>query len=274
MAEQGQTTHTVAKVTPDEFASILLEPNEAIAQEFYDTDVTPRAKRERHLFSRMTSNLPRWNKYAKMYLGEENNNNTEPWKKYGSHRGFYAPWDHTIHLNIGTNDLDATLVHEQAHADQSRKGNPLLSRLFMAGYTFKPLNKLLTGTWTITPKDKTYLTNAYNAPESSVGSQLIEKHASNREMRFMIWKQLREELGRTPTLEETDTYIKQLTPEELKSFKTNSYQYDYWNDPDFNTFDVKNALIHVAQNSSSFQRQDGTYLAASGGTINYLNLFK
>jgi hypothetical protein len=119
----------------------------------------------------------------------------------------------------------------------------------MAGYTFKPLNKLRTGTWTITPKDRTYLTDAYNAPESSVSNKLTEKHASNREMRFLIWKQLREELGRNPTLEETDAYIKQLTPEELESFKTNGYQDDYWNDPDFNTFDVKNALIHVAQNN-------------------------
>lgn len=36
----------------------------------------------------------------------------------------------------------------------------------------------------------------------------------------------------------------------------------------------RSALQEIAQNNSSFQRQDGTYLAAFGGTINYLTLFK
>ena len=77
----------------------------------------------------------------------------------------------------------------------------------------------------ITASEESLLNQAYQVSDpSSSSNDLMEKHASNRDMRFTIWKELRNILGRTPTLEETDAYIKSMSKEDLQRMIRSGYE--------------------------------------------------
>lgn len=96
----------------------------------------------------------------------------------------------------------------------------------------------------------------------------IERGGLNTIIRFKLWKDLKDELGRIPTLEETDEYIRNYNPYWLKVIFNNSnlplYKNDriYLKDEDVDA--VKKALIHVAQNNNQSKQNDQLNYAKRG----------
>lgn len=80
---------------------------------------------------------------------------------------------------------------------------------------------------------------------------VYEKGTTNSETRYRIWKRLRDQLGRVPTLEEVDNAIDNSGEELLKSIRdSNAYgNKAYQNGMDLEK--VKNALKYVAQNTTN-----------------------
>lgn len=118
-----------------------------------------------------------------------------------------------------------------------------------------------------TPGEKNYLNNAYdlNGYKGDIW-RIAEKGTTNTEVRFRLWKELYNSLGRKPTLEETDKYIKNYDPRKLRLIIRNANAYGdqmYMNGIDPKK--AKDALIHVAQNDS----KQKTQYAKQGGIIYY-----
>lgn len=244
-----------------------------LAQEFYETDVTPRAKRERGLLNRRAYPIPKWNHKVSVYQGSEDGMHSQTWD-YPGIKGYY---NGEIHINPDGSDISNTIVHEQAHADQYkyRDTDSKLRNFFDNGYLgmLKNLVRGEAGKRNITASEESLLNQAYQVSDpSSSSNDLMEKHASNRDMRFTIWKELRNILGRTPTLEETDAYIKSMSKEDLQRMIRSGYEQEYIQHENFNTYDTQNALMHVAHNSQQSPSQ--TTYAKQGGILNYSTYFK
>ena len=100
-----------------------------------------------------------------------------------------------------------------------------------------------------------------------------ELEADNRAVRYRIWDDLKNTIGRVPTLEELDNYIntiddavlykKYIKPSGYLDIYSISEEGDYFKE---NMQRVRQALIHVAQNNSS---QDISHYAALGGHLFY-----
>lgn len=245
------------------------------AKQFYEEDVIPRAKRERSFWQRWSLETPKWLD-TPITMGSQDRHSLD-WNTNPGVSGFYSPRDRDIHLRP-INTKSSTLVHEMTHANQNLDVVDTPQDFVKHGIvgvilrSFRPDYKQQH----ITKKEKGLLEQAYqtdNDSQTKDSSLLIEKHASNRELRYVIWCRLREQLGRNPTLEETDAYIKQMTNEELESLQyTNDYIYDYMHHPNYNSYDVKTSLIHVAKGNTPSSQNQRMY-ARSGGRVNYLNMF-
>ena len=124
--------------------------------------------------------------------------------------------------------------------------------------------------------ESNYLNNAYDS-NGLLDQQRkwVEKGATNSELRYILWKKLYDELGRRPSLQETDDYIRNYNDENLlnelydlgSSYSNRYYMNHLYNYPDYtpkedtNTSNIKDALIHVASND---KKLDMTNLAKNG----------
>ena len=107
-------------------------------------------------------------------------------------------------------------------------------------------------------KEAKYLNNAYDMRDSgpdyySDQNYFNEKGTTNTEVRYRIWKELKDKLKRTPTLKETDEYIKNYDSDSLLNMISNINGYGFESvakRKKENVNAIKNALIHVAQNDS------------------------
>lgn len=256
---------------------LFLKKSIEAAKEFYDNDVTPRAKRERNLLQFRAYGVPQWHSNVPIYFGSVNGKHSFNWEDPGIN-AYYLPINNSIHVNPSRSaNKPSDLVHEMGHADQFRLHESALKSTFKYGFLapFVQLafsNKDAIGA-NIPIAEQKILDSAYQpGDDANEDSKLtIEKHSSNREWRFNVWNELRQKLGRIPTLEETDAYIQSLTKEDLIRLSTNGYQEDYINNNEFDPNKVKNAMIHVAYNAPS--QNTHTYYAKHGGTLNRINYF-
>ncbi len=101
---------------------------------------------------------------------------------------------------------------------------------------------------------------------------LFEKGTTNTEVRFRLWRQLYDLLGRRPTLEETDNFIKNYNEGQLKNIirKANGYGKQMYENG-ININDAKDALINVAQNNT-LENNDYVSYAKKGGRISKAQL--
>ena len=253
------------------------------AKEFYESDVTPRAKRER---SNILYGIPQWSKWTQFKFGNMADRTYvhSPYADSYAYSQSPAPvnWKY-IYLDpyASDNALANTVVQAQTVQDANRWHTDYVPTLFkrtpipaIVGHlppwdSDESFNKRLQLFYGITP-DESNLLKVYGTQQKTNVLYDVKHQAENRGLRFEIWKRLKQQLGRVPTIEETDAYIQSLSEDELKSFqptgikKQNDYQIDQ------NLDQIKDALIHVAQNSTT----SPTYLYAKrGGTINYLNCF-
>lgn len=253
------------------------------AQEFYESDVTPRAKRER---SNILYGIPRWNRQTQFQFGNMADRTYVHSPYANQHAYSQGPtpvnWEH-IYLDpyASDNALANAVVQTQSVQDANRWYTDYVPTLFkrtpipaIVGHlpawdSDESLNRRLQLFYGITP-DEANLLKVYSPQQQTNVLYDLKHQAENRGLRFEIWKRLKQQLGRVPTIEETDAYIQSLSEDDLKSLqptgikKQNDYQIDQ------NSNQIKDALIHVAQNSTTTP----TYLYAKrGGTINYLNYF-
>lgn len=170
----------------------------------------------------------------------------------------------TIHLNPDYVPSRPTIVHELHHA--LRQG--WLGGMENGPYhTYSEFDGQGDG---FTPREKNYLNNAYDL-KGYKGDiwRIAEKGTTNTEVRFRLWKELYHSLGRRPTLEETDKYIRNYDPVELKLIigGANAYGYQMYQNG-IDSKKAKDAMIHVAQNDSKDSEQKTQY-AKQGGAIYY-----
>ena len=186
--------------------------------------------------------------------------------------------------------LSTTITHELTHEDQTPSRN-------IGQAVFNQLTgPMLTSRSGITHQEKKYLKEAYHLNDHKKDQYgetgYNEMQATNRQLRHMLQQDFIDEFGRQPqNIDEFDHYIQNIPNEALlEILKTvGGYGYLYGNDINtnekgwleinFTDIDkkaeaVKQALIHVAQNNSGFQKSGNMYFAKSGGTINYLKFFK
>lgn len=253
------------------------------AKEFYESDVTPRAKRER---SNILYGTPQWPSGTQFKFGNMTDRTYvhSPYADQYAYSQGPAPvnWKY-IYLDpyASDNALANAVVQAQAVQDVNRWYTDYVPTLFkrtpipaIVGHlpawgSDEASNKRLQLFYGITP-DESNLLKVYGPQQKTNVLYDVKHQAENRGLRFEIWKRLKQELGRVPTIEETDAYIQSLSEDDLKSLqptgikKQNDYQIDQ------NSKQIKDALIHVAQNSTT----SPTYLYAKrGDIINYLSYF-
>ena len=141
-----------------------------------------------------------------------------------------------------------------------------------SGYSAKEADYLLKG-WSNFRKRRFGETNEENQKR-----RLYESGAINTQTRYRIWRSLRAQLGRTPTLDETDNAIRTMPKHikdqfiqagdmytnELMNPNTNSKNGYLGGIEDYNALD--NSLIHVAQNDTQ-EEKPLTYTAKQGGRL-------
>ena len=177
--------------------------------------------------------------------------------------------------------LRATVVHENTHAlrqgiigdsilpvsayNESRGLYPLWYTKKSSGYNGEEADRLL---------DAYDLSRFYfgdtgfilrDNPMNHKFREVVESGATNTELRFVLWRELYEQLGRRPTVDELDEYIKNYDNDTLMWHVDDENGYGqhsarYQTDADL----VKDALIHVADNDTFLIDPN---LAASGGKI-------
>lgn len=182
-------------------------------------------------------------------------------------------------------------VHELAH-------NIRQSKLGLSNIT-KTLSSIFKGDASnsgYSAKERQYLKSAYldnpswtkrsfgNTDTVDKNRELYEAGTVNTQTRYQIWRSLRKKLGRVPSLDETDKYIKSLTKEQLNHFMTNTRdQYIHSitkkvNGKDvttnglipnggYNSNRVKQTMIKVADAKSSVKNKSPYY--DSGRSGNY-----
>ena len=261
----------VQKYSEQEFNSAMQNTINSLsesAKDFYQADVVPRAKRERSLWDKWSLETPQWLPNVNIIVGN-NQKHSLNWNEDGV-SGYYDLLDRDIHLRPVNNRSDV-LVHEMGHANEyiDIVDKPWwLAKYGILGNfirSFRPDYKRRH----ISNSEYKLLNRAYQTDENSLtpdSNNISEKLQSNRQLRYKIWIKLKEQLGRNPTLEETDEYIKKLSDSELRELIfTNDYIYDYMNHPEYNSYDTKNALMHVAQNNTHNNKQ---LYASRGGKFN------
>ena len=254
------------------------------SQMYYENDVTPRARRERSLKSKLLYNTPTFDLSIPIKIVDiiYNNDGTP----ITGASGAYDPKNNIFEFLRYTNTSPETYSHEMAHAnfwkDFHNSKTPLKHPI--SWLRTQLIDKSGTPLQGIPVEEAYLLFDAYKtkSPATQDSEDLTEKHATNRELRQHI---LKLEFGDYPTdLKTSDDIINNLSDDKLLQYLQNQNDYgkDYYNyikdlPEDQKVKAVKNikrALIHVAQNNSGFQKSDNTYFARSGGKLNYLKFFK
>lgn len=199
--------------------------------------------------------------------------------------GYYTSAANRIHAP--TSAPSSTYVHEMAHADQFKNWllHPVTglakAAMFSGGeYTRIPISELskVDAAYPYAPLD----TDTPGVRDAA--KKVTEKHASNRELRYNIWSDLRDELGRPPTMEELNAKINSMSLGDFVKYVSNGYLHNYFinllnADMDAEGLDdsilsaLKKALIEVASNNQP-QSDQNTAWAKQGMKFNYTKYFK
>lgn len=219
-----------------------------LLKEFYEYDYIPRLNREipsspsRYTLLRWERNIPTSYTFAQKQssIGLTSPNGI----KYASTDGTIPRW---------------MAAHEMAHYLRNKKMGGKWQGFDSNGYSDREFQNL---------------NNAYGgllAQRLGYNSERKEKEmgAINTQTRYQIWRQLRENLGRRPSMEETDAYINSLSSDQLKEI-FQSTRDGYTTKADMQQFyapAVQDALIHVAANASKNPR--GTNLEVYSPEVSY-----
>lgn len=267
------------------------------AYQFYHNDIEPRRTRERSSLQNKlyTSTVPI--EQARIGVGENQitpsvfGQNNYQWynsSAAGSHNGVRGTMIAPESLNNTREDLARTITHEFTHEDQIPQRSGLQADFnIITG---------LNGSAGITHRESNYLKNAYGLPgfheDQNGETKLSEMHATNRELRMHLQQKFKEQYGRNPqNIEELDQYINHFSNQELLQLlrEENGYGEFYgsqyvtgangsigtnYDNEDNKANAIKQALIHVAQNSNGFNNGNNTYFAKNGRKLNYLKFFK
>lgn len=226
---------------------------------FYTLDVVPRLVREHKGLSTIPNiNFP---KVKRENIVED----VTPNREYDG----YVNWlGSNIHINPiqyykNEQRFGELLTHENAHVWQNKfphlDSEYKNSKKEFLGQAYGNWNNKLRKMFSpLTPVGQNYRFN-------------VELEADNRAVRYRIWDDLKNTIGRVPTLEELDNYINTIDDAVLykKYIKPSGYLdiYSISEEGDYfkkNMQRVRQALIHVAQNDSS---QDTAHYAALGGHL-------
>ena len=254
-----------------------------IVNEFYNTDVIPRLQ----LYQGIEPNIQSTDlEYV-----------VDP-RKVGGNSGIFYHDENQAYIPYPFNDneIRETKVHELAHKIQFNRNN----RLYKERKNNKTVlpNGDMSYEITTDPDIQTtsefadeMLERAYPVKNKvnrikDASNQNVEREATNRELRFRYWNKLRNELKRTPTIEEIDNYINNKSFDEIKDdlFHINKYGEDYVNylNNDNRIFfngsaekNVKDALIKVGvmspfiinSNKENNQKQNGGMIATINGNV-------
>ena len=274
--------------------------NDQYVKEFFEQDVLPRYKREHPNASQKEIKA-----VGKAYSDPQHVYNSQVDQDRGHLGGYAEPkyrlWDLGIPLTAGSQSAyysdkyklsRPTVVHENTHLyRQGRLGNihktvpytsgiiPVAGYFRGSGYSADEVDRL----------KKAYDMSGYNFSDDDSESnqehaRVIESGTTNAEVRYRIWKELYDKLGRVPTLDETDEYLRNYDKDHILKLwdvvtDTNGYGHEAnknrYNDIHENeTMDEEkksywdnallDALIHVANNN---QKPDMTNVAKQGGVI-------
>lgn len=204
-----------------------------VVNEFFQYDVAPRLRKEAHT-SYGVEDLPK-STYIN-YFQEETPTT-----------GYYTD-EHPdrVNLNLLYRPSNRTLVHELTHNYRQGKLNKLSSHP-NSGYS---------------NEEAKMLNDAYDETGLKLDYPILnEKGTTNTSLRYTLWRELYDKLGRVPSVKEVNQYINNYDETKLveKLLNINGYSSDYFgpnafyrdNFQDFMNQKVKKALIHVAQNKSN-----------------------
>lgn len=245
--------------------------NDQTVSDFFKYDVLPRFRRENPKASSTAIDAVK-RAYDPNKQSTKSNRKGNNWLGYHDDPGMYKIYGVTIKPedNIYYNAKNfvpsrSTIVHENTH--QYRQGNlgrndkhfrsnsyepktnfvvdALFGEILPSGYNEQEAT-LLNQAY---PFDWDRDLNIYSNKSKYPYYKTVEGGTSNAEMRFRIWNELRKQLGRNPTLEETDKKINETSNNRINLMLRylNGYTYDLDTDPE----KVKKAMIHVAQNQSN-----------------------
>lgn len=263
--------------------------NDKYVQEFYQYDYAPRFQRQNKFAPQQYVNAAK-NIYKTTPINiYYEDSGVGGYKTGGERRKFNNAFlDFGNRVLLGVTDKPAsiylnknyklnrpTIIHELAHAFRqgtlgltgdrrfSSESNPIYSQ------THNIIGTRYEGSG-YTSKEEDMLHNTYNMSHYLLDyDELYEKGTTNTEVRFRLWKQLYDKLGRRPTLQETDNYIKNYNGENLKTIirDANGYGRQMYENG-LNVNDVKNTLINVAQNNPLKEEEDAyVSYARKGGRL-------
>ncbi len=195
--------------------------------DFYKYDVNPRLAKE-NTFSPDINDI-----IQGTYIDYKNFNNLNS-------AGFWdSNFPNKVTLNLDFKLNNGVLAHEFAH--RFRQGKLSHYKSYPdEGYSDTEAN---------------YLKNAYEGYDDLRYPPIDEKGATNTHVRYRIWKELYDKLGRVPSIQEVDNYINKISDYNLLQIlrKANGYGEEY--EKNINTREdineVREALKHVAQNKSN-----------------------
>lgn len=175
----------------------------------------------------------------------------------------------TIRFNTYYNVSRPAVIHELAHAFRQgylgRMNNKKFSEKEDLNFEGSKFEKW-AGTG-YSPKETEYLNQAYNLSGYNGVSYdpFIEKGTTNTEIRYRLWRELYDKLGRRPTMYEVDKYITNYDPRKLQEMfeDANDYGFQMYLNG-LNTNKAKQALIHVAQNNNLSEESNTNYYAKKG----------
>lgn len=216
-------------------------------KEFYTNDYFPRMQRE-------NPNLTK----EDLDKLKTNYNNTvfyiDPTKNKAS--GLNTPKG----IVIGRQYKRDVVAHELAHRmRQTTLGSTKFGNdAYHSGYSLKEKQNL----GPMFTNNPSWTKRAFgNTPYQDKRRELVEAGAVNTQTRYKVWRDLYQKLGRVPTLNETDAYIRQLSPEQLNTIFTGGYGLtmyinDLMKNGGYNSEDLKNSMIHVAQTDNKDKDTD------------------
>lgn len=175
------------------------------AMEFYQSDVVPRAKKYQNIDFKISPEMFEY-RYRLLDMDGQFGLNT-------MRRGFKSG---KTYMRI--RPKNGTLVHEMRHASQLINKNKPNSYHFYNVLSDMSERKL----------NSTYMPKNID-DANGYAADIVEKEASNTEARYLLWKELKQKLGRTPSVEELDKFIDNMNGRRLvnKLYYKNAYMDSY-----------------------------------------------
>ena len=256
-------------------------------QEFFQYDYAPRFQNENKLIAKSeyvdtAKNISKNTKITRNNLKSGISGETEYYTKVHSPNVlgkimthlFYNKKDPQITLNQRLMPQRSTLVHELSHAFRQGYLGGQSDDNFSenSSITYNPYNSSSVfydyryGSG-YSKNERNKLQSTYKIPDFN--NNLNEIGATNTTIRFTLWKELYDKLGRRPTIYETDNYIKNYDESKLQEMIKNDSDYGesmYKNGLNVNK--VKDTLIHVAKNDNTVENNENLLYGKKGSKIN------